>query len=469
MGRQAQISVDDVDAGALRVLRRLQEAGHNAVLAGGCVRDLLLGRVPADWDIATDAAPDRVSALFERTVPVGERFGIIRVQLEVGTYEVARFRREGPYSDGRRPDHVEPAEPRTDAERRDFTINGMFFDPEGDGLIDYVDGRRDLVAGVIRAIGDPAARFAEDGLRTLRAVRFATRLDFDIDAATWAALVAAASTIERISGERVRDELTRIWRSGGAARGLDLLFDAGLLQRVLPELAAMKGVEQPPEYHPEGDVWKHVRLMMEAVDALDDPSPTLAWGVLLHDIGKPPTFQAAGAGSCRIRFDGHDTKGAEMVDHIAGRLRFPNQDRHRIRALTAHHMRFRNVREMRPSKLKRFLREEFFPELLELHRIDCQSSHGLLDLYEFCREVLSEATEGETQALRPKPVLTGRDLIAAGYREGPRLGQILRWLEDEQLEGRLTTPDAALAALPKHWPLPQPDTQHVDDGSMRSG
>ena len=450
-GRPTEISVADVDTGALRVLRCLQAAGHKAVLAGGCVRDLLLGRVPVDWDIATDAAPDSVSSMFERTVSVGERFGIIRVLLDGSTYEVARFRVEGPYSDGRRPDHVKPADPRKDAERRDFTINGMFFDPEGDGLIDYVDGRRDLVAGVIRAIGDPAARFAEDGLRTLRAVRFATRLGFDIDAATWTALVAATSGIERISGERVRDELTRIWTSGGAARGLDLLLDAGLLQRVLPEVAAMKGVDQPPEYHPEGDVWDHVKLMMGAVDELDDPSPTLVWGVLLHDIGKPSTFQAAGAGSSRIRFNGHDARGAEMVESIAGRLRFSNQDRDRIVALTAHHMRFRNVRDMRLSKLKRFLREEFFPELLELHRIDCQASHGLLDLYEFCREALVEATAGETQALRPPPLVTGRDLIAAGYEAGPRLGQILRWLEDEQLEGRLTTRDAALAAAKKLW------------------
>lgn len=447
-----QPDVSDVDAGALQILRRLTEAGHYAVLAGGCVRDLLLGRLPGDWDIASDANPEQVASLFERTVPVGERFGITSVLLGGDSYEIARFRREGPYTDGRRPDHVEPAEPRQDAERRDFTINGMFFDPEGDGLIDYVDGRRDLATGVVRAIGDPAARFAEDGLRTLRAIRFAARLGFRIDELTWTALLAVAPTIDRISGERIRDELTRIWTEGQAARGLDLLFDSGLLQRVLPEVAAMKGVAQPAEYHPEGDVWVHVRMMMEAVDALDEPSPTLAWGILLHDIGKPPTFQPAGVESSRIRFNGHDAKGAEMVVQIASRLRMSNRDRDRIRDLTAHHMRFRNVRQMRPSKLKRFLREEFFPELLELHHIDCQSSHGLLDLYEFCRESLA-GHENDSPALRPAPLLTGQELLDVGYRPGPRFGQIVRWLEDEQLEERLTTKEQALEAVLGHWAM----------------
>ena len=447
------IIADDVDPGAREVLRRLRAAGHQAVLVGGCVRDLLLGGKPGDWDIATDAEPGKVMALFERTVPVGERFGIVSVLLGDRSYEVARFRQEGLYLDGRRPDHIAPADLRQDAERRDFTVNGMFFDPFGEGLIDFVNGGRDLRDGLIRAIGDPVTRFAEDGLRTLRAVRFAARLDFRIDAATWAALLSAAPTIERISGERVRDELTRIWTEGGARRGLELLFDAGLLQCVLPEVAAMKGVPQPAAFHPEGDVWEHVKLMMASIDALVEPSPTLAWGVLLHDIGKPPTFQPAGAESSRIRFNGHDAKGAEMVEGIAHRLRFSNRDRERIRDLTAHHMRFRNVQDMRTSKLIRFLREEFFPELLELHRIDCQSSHGLLDLYEFCRQRLSEAAAGQVQVLRPEPLLTGQDLLAAGYEPGPQFGQILRWIEDEQLDGRLTTAAAAHAAVRQRWPL----------------
>jgi poly(A) polymerase len=448
------ITADNIDPGALQIVARLQAAGHRAVLAGGCVRDLLLGRVPADWDIATDAATDRIMSLFERTTAVGERFGIVAVLLGKRSYEVAQFRREGPYSDGRRPDHVAPADPQQDAERRDFTINGMFHDPSGDGLIDFVGGQRDLAEGLIRAIGKPQARFAEDGLRTLRAIRFATRLNFRIDAATWTALVLAAPTIKRISSERVRDELTRIWTEGGAAHGLELMFEAGLLQHVLPEVAAMKGVPQPAEFHPEGDVWEHVRLMMASIDILVDPSPTLAWGVLLHDIGKPPTFQPSSATAARIRFDGHDAKGAEMVDQIAQRLRFANRDRTRIRDLTAHHMRFRNVQAMRRSKLKRFLREEFFPELLELHRIDCQASHGLLDLYQFCQETIIEATAEEAQSLRPVPLLTGRDLLAAGYVSGPLFGEILAWLEDEQLEGRLHTTEAARAAVLQRWPQP---------------
>lgn len=447
------LTAADVDPHAMTILRRLQGAGHRAVLAGGCVRDLLLRRIPADWDIATDATVDDVTALFERTVPVGERFGIVQVLLDGGVFEVAQFRREGPYSDGRRPDHVEAAEPEQDAQRRDFTINGLFFDPDGDGVVDVVDGRRDLAAGVIRAIGEPAARFAEDHLRTLRAVRFATRLDFAIEPATWEALCAAAPAIERVSAERVRDELTKIWTEGGAARGMQLLHDAGLLAVVLPEVAAMEGVQQPPEHHPEGDVWTHVRLMMEHVDALDDPDPLLAWGVLLHDVGKPPTFTPATAGD-RIRFHGHDAVGAEMVDVIARRLRFSNGERERLRELTAQHMRFRNVRQMRSAKLKRFLRQDCIGQLLELHRIDCLGSHALLDLWEFCRESLDDLQQ-EPDDLRPAPLLTGHDLLAAGYVAGPRLGQILRWVEDEQLEGRLRDRDEALAAVRRQWP-PEP-------------
>lgn len=443
------IPIERVDPGALRVLRRLRGAGHRAVLAGGCVRDLLLGRPPADWDVATDADPPQVMALFARTVPIGARFGIVRVVDDVGggEYQVARFRREGPYSDGRHPDDVAFSTPEEDARRRDFTINGMFLDIDGE-VIDYVGGRRDLAAGVVRAIGDPAARFAEDALRTLRAIRFAARLGFRIDAGTWDALRAAAAGIERISAERVRDELTQILTEGGAARALDLLRGSGLLPRVLPEVAAMEGVAQPPEHHPEGDVWEHVRRMLALIDALDERSATLAWGALLHDVGKPATFSV----SDRIRFSGHDALGAQMVDAIARRLRFGNRDRERVRDLTAHHMRFRNVRQMRPSKLKRFLREDYFPELLELHRIDCQASHGLLDLYEFCREALRQVdAEGRADGLRPAPLLTGDDLIALGYEPGPRFGQILAWVEDEQLDGRLTSPEQARAAVRERW------------------
>lgn len=440
------LAADPRGAGALRVVGRLREAGHLALLAGGCVRDLLLGRRPKDWDVVTDADPLGVMALFERTVPVGLRFGIVRVLLDGhGEYEVARFRREGPYADGRHPDHVEFSGPVEDARRRDFTMNGMFFDPCGGGLVDYVEGRADLVAGQVRAIGDPVARFAEDGLRALRAVRFAARLRFAIEARTWQAVKDSAALVDRISAERVRDELTLILTEGGAARGFELLYDSGLLARLLPEVAAMEGVRQSPEHHPEGDVWRHVRLMLAAVDRLEAPSPTLAWGVLLHDIGKPVTAAAPVAG--RITFHEHDRRGADMVDDMARRLRMSTADRERIRDLTAHHMRFRNVRDMRPSKLKRFLREEYFPELLELHRIDCEASHGLLDLYDFCRQ----QQEAPPAALRPAPLLTGDDLRELGFTPGPLFGRILEWLEDEQLEGRLTSREQALEAVRSQW------------------
>ena len=435
-----------VDPGAAEVIRRLQEAGHVACLAGGGVRDLLLGRPPKDWDVATDADPGRVMELFERAVPVGARFGIVLVRLKGGEYHVARFRREGPYADGRRPERVEFTGPEEDARRRDFTVNGLFYDPGGGGVIDHVGGREDLEAGVIRAIGDPAERFAEDGLRTLRAVRLAASLEFRIEPGTWQAVGECAHMVEALAAERVRDELTRILVEGASARGFELLLESGLLPRVLPEVAALKGVPQPPEHHPEGDVWRHVQLMLRQVDALDDPSPTLAWGVLLHDVGKPPTFSE----SDRIRFHGHDAVGADMVDEIARRLRFSHREAGRVRMLTAQHMRFRNARSMRPGKLKRFLRQEGFDELLELHRIDCGASHGLLDLHEFCREAL-EAAGPEGEGLRPPPLLTGRDLAGLGLEPGPVFGEILRWLEEEQLEGRLRDRDSALEAVRSRW------------------
>lgn len=442
-----------VDAGAVAVVQRLREAGHQALLAGGCVRDMLLGRSPSDWDIATDAAPDRVAELFDRTVPVGERFGIVQVLLDDGVYEVARFRSEGPYTDGRHPDHVEPSDAQHDAQRRDFTINGMFYDPARRVIVDYVGGQRDLDSGVLRAIGDPIARFNEDGLRTLRAIRFAARLGFAIEPDTWSALLECAEMIDRVSAERIRDELTKIWTEGGAAVGLELLFECGLLQRVLPEVAAMKGVPQPPEHHPEGDVFTHVRLMMELVDDLEEPSPTLAWGVLLHDIGKPPTFTPAEQTGDRIRFHGHDDIGAGMAEAIAGRLRFARRDRERVRDLTAQHMKFRNVQQMRTSTLTRFLRQALFAELLELHRIDCSSSHGKLGHYEFCRQTLDEMAR-EAPRMHPQPLLTGADLLAAGYAAGPSMGQILRWLEDEQLEGRIDSKESAMDTVRDRWPLP---------------
>jgi poly(A) polymerase len=424
----------EIPAGAQRIIARLRQAGFQALLAGGCVRDWLMGRRPKDWDVATDADPEQVAALFDRTVPVGARFGVVLILEGDSQYEVARFRRDGAYSDGRRPASVEYADAEADARRRDFTINGMFYDPQGKGLVDYVGGQADITARQIRAIGAPASRFAEDHLRLLRAVRFAARLDFSIEAQTWTAIGDAAGLIGRISPERVRDELTLILTEGGASRGMDLLHQSGLLAQVLPEVAAMDGVGQPPEFHPEGDVWTHVKLMLDLMGTA--PGMQLAWGVLLHDIGKPPTYQEAD----RIRFNGHDTIGAQMAEAICRRLRLSNEEGEEIVDLVAQHMRFGNVRQMRASKLKRFIRQPIFAKLLELHRLDCLGSHAKMDLYEFCSQKLEEI---DTEALQPPRLLSGRDLIELGLKPGPLFKEILREAEDEQLEGRLSNPEQA--------------------------
>ena len=425
---------DDVKPGALRILRTLNDHGYRAFLSGGCVRDLLIGREPKDWDVATDAGPDAVRRLFDRTVAVGARFGVVTVLLDDGSYEVARFRKDGEYGDGRRPQNVEFVEAEQDAQRRDFTINGMFYDAASGRIIDYVGGREDIGKRLVRAIGDPEQRFSEDYLRMLRAVRFAARLDFAIEAGTLAAIRAGAERIGEVSAERIRDELTMILTEGGAAAGAQLLMDLRLMPAILPEVAKMAGVPQPPEFHPEGDVWTHVRMMLEQLQA---PTRTLAWGALLHDIGKPETYSVAD----RIRFNRHEVVGARMAGEICRRLRMANADTERISELTAHHMRFRNVREMRPSKLKRFLREEYFPELLELHRIDCIASHGMLDLYDFCTERLEQESR---EGLDPPPLISGRDLIAMGFAPGPRFREILAAVEDAQLEGAVHSREAAL-------------------------
>ena len=423
-----------IDVGALRVVETLRRAGFQALLAGGCVRDLALGRIPKDWDVATDAGPEEVAALFEHTVPVGAQFGISVVMLDEGDYEVARFRRDGPYRNGRWPASIEPADASADAQRRDFTINGLFYDPASGAVLDYVGGQQDLDAKVIRAIGDPAARFAEDYLRLLRAVRFAARLGFTIEHATWDALCARVECIVGVSAERIRDELTLLLTEGGAVRGLRLLDESGLLKVVLPEVAAMRGVPQDAEFHPEGDVWTHVQLLFEY---LDEPSAELAWSALLHDIGKPATMVQAE----RIRFHGHDAVGANMAAAICGRLRMSNEARRVICTLVAEHMRISHVRQMRPSTLMRLLREPHFPELLELHRADCLASHGKLDLYEFCQAQLAELKK---EHLRPPALLTGNDLIALGFAPGPLFREILAAVEDAQLEGQLDSYQSAL-------------------------
>ena len=430
-----------IPSGALQIIEKLRSGGHQALLVGGCVRDWLMGRRPVDWDVATDADPAVVRGLFERVVPVGAQFGVTLVLLDDGAYEVSRFRRDGTYLDGRHPTTVDFADAVADAQRRDFTINGMFYDPVSGQTIDHVGGRQDIAAGLIRAIGRPQQRFAEDHLRMLRAVRFAARLQFSIEPETFAAIGAGAGNILKVSWERIRDELTAILTQGRAAAGMQMLLDAGLLVHILPEVAAMEGVPQPPEFHPEGDVWTHVKLLL---DDLDRPSATLAWGALLHDIGKPKTMRR----SDRIRFNGHDAAGAEMAADICRRLRMSNRETDRIVQLTAQHMRIGDARQMRPSKLKRMLRQPLFPELLELHRLDCLASHRKLDVHAFCREQLAAADD----SLRPKPLLTGTDLIGMGYAPGACFREMLASLEDAQLEGRVADREQAIAFVRERFP-----------------
>ncbi len=430
---------------ALSIIARLRAAGHQAYLVGGCVRDRLLGREPKDYDVATDARPDRVSDLFERSEQVGAHFGVVLVRENTAQVEVATFRSDSSYSDGRRPDAVRfEGGPREDALRRDFTINALLFDPETNGVLDFTEGRADLQRGVIRAIGDPESRFQEDHLRLIRAVRFAARLGFEIEPETMAALKRLHHLILRVSIERVRDELIRILIEGGARRGFELLDETGLLVDLLPEVAAMKGVAQPPEFHPEGDVWVHTLLLLEK---LRNPTITLAVGALLHDVGKPATFRIAD----RIRFDGHVEEGVRLAHVILNRLRFSSGQIERIEALIANHMRFLNTGQMRESTMKRFLRTDNFAEHVELHRLDCLSSNGKLDSY---KRVVARLAELGEEDLRPKPILTGRDLIEQGYHPGPAFAKILAAVEDAQLEARVQDKEQALELVRERFGKP---------------
>lgn len=421
---------------ATQIIRILRDQGHRAYLVGGCVRDRLLHLAPKDYDVSTDARPDQLCKYFPRAETVGAHFGVVLVNCEKGQHvEVATFRSEGVYTDGRRPDQVRfERDPALDAKRRDFTINGLMEDPLSGEVLDYVDGKSDLRDGVIRAIGDPLRRFEEDHLRMLRAVRFAARLRFAIAPDTLHAIQKLASRITSISAERIRDELIRIMTEGGARRGLELLDETRLLQYVLPEVKAFQGVEQPPEFHPEGDVWNHVLLMLEN---LKTPSATLAFGVLFHDIGKPPTFRIAD----RIRFDGHAEVGAAITRNVLTRLKFPNDENDQVTSLVANHMKFKDVQQMRASTLKRFLRLPDFDEHLELHRLDCFASNGRTDAYNFVRE---KRDEFGYEALRPVRLLTGRDLIEAGYKPGPRFARVLEQVETAQLEGEIHTRQEAM-------------------------
>jgi len=442
---------------AAAIVRRLRKAGHSAFFAGGCVRDLLLGVVPKDYDVATSARPDQVISLFPKTFSVGAHFGVVLVvEGDVAT-EVATFRSDGAYSDGRRPDAVRfSMDVRTDVLRRDFTINGMLLDPErfstsqdvSGAVLDYVGGREDLAAGVVRAIGDPGLRFQEDKLRMLRAVRFAARFGFEIERETFAAIRGHAVDISAVSNERVRDELTRMLTEGSARRAFELLDETGLLREVLPEVVKMQEVAQPPQYHREGDVWVHTLMLLEQLPA--GCAATLAWGALLHDVGKPATFTAPTGPEDRIRFNGHVEVGVRMAEAICGRLRFSNEETAQISALVKNHMRFGDVMQMKASTLKRFLRLENFPEHLALHRMDCMAAHGDLTLYEYAKAAY-EATPAEE--VRPALLVTGRELIAAGYKPGARFKEMLAFAEDAQLEGRVRTREEAMELILGSYPL----------------
>jgi len=429
---------------AAEAIRTLQERGKRALLVGGCVRDLLLGHVPKDLDIATDATPSEIAAMFPDAHGVGAHFGVMLLHRAGMHLEIATFRSDHSYADGRRPEGVTfETDPRQDALRRDFTINALFFDPAAGEVLDFVDGRADLAAKLVRAVGDPMRRFAEDHLRMLRAVRFAARLDFAIEGETFRAMQRLAPEIRRISAERIRDEVVRILTEGGASRGLRLMDESGLLEQILPEIKAMQGVEQPPEYHPEGDVWTHTLIMLDLLEG--KPSTTLAMGVLLHDVGKPGTFRRA---PDRIRFDGHVEKGIELARAILGRLKFSNDESDQIEALIAHHMKWSHVREMKASTLKRLVRMPRFDEHLALHRVDSLSSHGKLDNYDFVQQKLAEAPPEE---IRPPKLITGADLLAMGYPPGPLFKEILTAVEDAQLEGQVATREEALRLVESKW------------------
>jgi poly(A) polymerase len=466
LGREGDKRMASVESAgylaAAGVVRRLRELGFAAYFAGGCVRDMLLGVEAKDFDVATAARPEEVMAAFARTESVGAHFGVVlvveTVEGERVATEVATFRHDGAYSDGRRPDEVRFSDdPREDVLRRDFTVNGLLLDvvryEAGDRVedcvLDFVGGREDLDLRLIRAIGEPQRRFAEDKLRMPRAVRFAARLGFEIERRTMRAIREKAAEIGVVSPERVREELTKILTEGAARKGFELLDETGLLREVLPEVARTKGVEQPPQYHPEGDVWVHALMLLGQLEA--GCSSTLAWGMLLHDVGKPATFTApdrAKAGD-RIRFNGHVEVGVAVARAILSRLRFSGEEAEQILALVKHHMQFGDVRKMKQSTLKRFLRLPRFEEHLALHRADSLSSHGQLGMYEFAKQQFEELGE---EAIRPKLLVTGEDLIAAGYRPGPGFRAMLEAAEDAQLEGVVTTKEEAMGMVLERFP-----------------
>lgn len=425
-------------AAAIDIIGKLQEKGHIAYLAGGCVRDMLRGETPKDYDIATSALPEEITSIFTKTREVGVHFGVVIVIVNNQAFDVATFRNDGSYKDGRHPEEVTFSTPQDDTARRDFTVNGIFFDPISEKYIDFVEGKSDIDKKVIRAIGEPNLRFQEDHLRLLRAIRFAARFDYEIEAETWNSIKSNASGISKISKERIRDELTKILLNENRVLGFDLLVESGLMEHIIPEILQLKGCEQPPQFHPEGDVFIHTRLMLSLLK--DAPSIELVLSVLLHDIGKPATYSFDEEAD-RIRFNGHDKLGAEMSEQILRDLKFSNSIIEDVVQMVANHMTFKDVQKMRQSKLKRFMSRSTFNDEIELHRVDCLGSWGGLDNYDFLNK---KVVEFANEPIIPQPLLTGKDLIELGWSPGPDLGQTLNSVQDMQLEGKLNSKDEAL-------------------------
>jgi poly(A) polymerase len=434
---------------AIAIASRLREAGFEALLCGGSVRDALLGRTPADYDVATSATPEEGARLFPEAVLVGARFGVLVLPREAGDVELATFRSDARYVDGRHPEGVTFSDPPTDAQRRDFTVNGLFEDPGTGAILDYVGGREDLARRLLRAIGDPEARFREDHLRILRAVRFAAQLDFAIAPRTWEAVRDLAPLVDDVSAERIRDELAKLLRHG-RGRALRLLRDANLLERILPEIHAMQGVEQPLQFHPEGDVFVHTCLVLDGARLPEGPpadQAVLLWACLLHDVAKPPTQTTDPDG--RIRFNGHDALGVPMSEAVLERLKLPRRVIERVGALIKAHIQIASTPRMRPHKLRRFLADEDIELHLRLHEADSGAAHGDRTILRFCRDKLAEYAR---EPLVPPPLLTGKDLLAMGYRPGPRMGEILRWVQDVQLDENLQDADEAARRVRRQFP-----------------
>ena len=440
MNRKLDRFSGDFYASAKSIVQTLRDNGHRAFLVGGCVRDALLDIEPSEYDITTSAEPADIQELFERNVPIGESFGVILVLIDGLQFEVATFRRESEYTDGRRPSKVKYSKSEIeDVIRRDFTINGLLYDPIEEILYDHVDGERDLKDSVIRSIGNASERFKEDRLRMIRAVRFAARFDFKIDKQSLNAIKKLSGTINEVSSERIREEILKIITQKNPGNGVNMLSTSKLLEHILPEVSEMIGIEQPPEFHPEGDVFTHTRIVLDKLYEITGGSysPELAMGALLHDIGKPPTFEKAD----RIRFNGHDRVGAEMAKTICKRLRLSKKQTERITSLIREHLKFKDALKMRESTLKRFISMPYFNEHLTMHLADCLGSHGITDVYEFLKDKIDNLKEED---IKPEPLINGNDLIELGFEPGPLFSKILHEIEEQQLEGILKNKEEAI-------------------------